>query len=162
MKIWQQRVVGILTLGGGSVGAVAALQLLFTRTNPLEWIFCVAFMGVYAWGIWCGVRLLEGQPGSERSTLKYWLVQIPTFGSPLLGYFLSSGFHTTVSVQLDPIKFNANFLLGSTFRYSLLQSEEPWLVGVNVFALVIAWLLARASRQPTPNSSLTADASGAA
>ena len=150
MKIWQRRAIGILTLGGGSVGIAATIALLFTRTNPIEWIFCVAFMMVYAWGVWCGVRLLERQPGSERSTLKYWLIQIPTFGSPLIGYFLSSGFHTTVSLQIAPFKLNANFLLGSTFNYSLLQAEQPWLVGVNVFALVVAWLLARTVRQPAP------------
>jgi len=150
MKIWQRRAIGILTLGGGSVGIAATIALLLTRTNPIEWIFCVAFMMVYAWGVWCGVRLLEGQPGSQRSTLKYWLIQIPKFGSPLLGYFLSSGFHTTVSLQIAPFNLNANFLLGSTFNYSLLQAQQPWLVGVNVFALVIAWLLARAVRQPAP------------
>lgn len=150
MEIWQRRAIGVLTLGGAAIGIVAALNLLLTRTNPIEWGFCISFMGVYAWGIWCGVRLLEGQPGSERRSFKYWLAQVPLFGSPLLGYFLSSGFHTTVSLQFAPLKINANFLLGSTFNYSLLQPQQPWLFGVNVFALAVAWFLARSERHAAP------------
>lgn len=150
LKIWQRRAIGILTLGGGSIGIAAAITLLLTRTNPIEWIFCIAFMAVYAWGVWCGVRLLEGQLGAERSSLRYWLAQVPAFGSPLLGYFLSSGFHTTVSVQFAPLKLNGNFLLGSTFNYSLFQPDQPWFIGVNVFAAAVAWLLARGGQQLAP------------
>src|SRR5688500_2703833 len=111
MKLWQRRTLGILTLGGGAVGLAAALTLLLTRSNPIEWLFCIGFIAIYAWGVWCGVRLLEAQPGAERSTLKYWLIQIPAFGSPIFGYSLTSGFHTTVALQIFPLKINANFLL---------------------------------------------------
>jgi len=143
MKLWQRRAVGILTLGGGSVGAVAALNFLLTRTNPIEWFFCVGAIAIFAWGVWCGVRLLEIRRGAERSTLKYWLIQIPAFGSPFFGYSLSSGFHTTVALQLAPLKVNANFLLGSTFNYSLMQAGSPWFFGVNLFAVAVAWWLLR-------------------
>ena len=148
MKLWQRRTLGILTLGGGAIGAAAALTVLFTRSNPVEWLFCLAFIALYAWGVWCGARLLEQQPGAERSTVKYWLIQIPSFSSPIFGYFLASGFHTTVSLQIAPFKANANFLLGSTFNYSLLQSEQPWFIGINIFAVAVAWWLARVAPQP--------------
>ena len=148
MKLWQRRALGILTLGGGAIGIAAALTLLLTRSNPVEWLFCLAFIALYAWGIWCGARLLEQGPGAERSILKYWLIQIPAFSSPFVGYFLSGGFHTTVALQITPLKANANFLFGSTFNYSLMQSEQPWLVGVNVFAAGVAWWLARLVPQP--------------
>jgi hypothetical protein len=150
MKLWQRRAIGILTLGGGAIGIAAAITLLLTRKNPIEWIFCLAFMALYAWGVWCGVRLLEGQIGAERSALKYWLAQVPTFGSPVLGYFLSSGFHTTVSLQLSPFKVNGTFLLGSMFNYSLLQPEQPWFIGINLFAAAIAWCLVRSASRPVP------------
>jgi hypothetical protein len=150
MKLWQRRTLGILTLGGGAVGFAAALTLLLTRSNPIEWLFCIGFIAIYTWGVWCGARLLESQPGAEQSTLKYWLIQIPAFGSPLFGYFLASGFHTTVALQIFPLKFNANFLLGSTFNYSLMQSGNPWFIGVNVFAIGVVWWLARKVPQPAP------------
>lgn len=148
MKIWQRRTLGILAAGGGAVGFAASLSLLFTRGNILEWIFCIAAAVFYSWGIWCGVKLLEAHPGAERSNFKYWLVQVPALGSPIIGCFLSSGFHVTASIQFSPLKVNGNFLLGSTFNYSLMQPEQPVVVGVNVFALLITmWLGLRIHRQ---------------
>ncbi|GGY88369.1 hypothetical protein [Shewanella fodinae] len=92
MKLWLRRTIGILTLGGGAIGFAAGLTLLISRSNPLEWLFCIAFMAVF-----CGMRLLEAAKGAERATLKYWFVQVPSFSSPIIGYFLSSGFHVTVN-----------------------------------------------------------------
>lgn len=153
MKNWQRRGIGILTLGGGATGFSVALMLLFSRTNPIEWLFCIAFMAIYAWGVWSGTRMLEGAQGSERSALKYWIIQIPTFGSPYFGYFLSSGFHTTVSLQFAPLAINGNFLLGSAFTYSLLQVKQPWSIGINLFAGALAWWLSSLLRRCPPNSS---------
>jgi hypothetical protein len=72
-------------------------------------------MAVYAWGVFCGMRLLEAAKGAECATLKYWFVQVPSFSSPIIGYFLSSGFHVTVSLQVAPLKLNGNFMIGSQF-----------------------------------------------
>jgi len=143
MKLWQRRTLGILNLAGGALGVVSALMLLIARSNPIEWLFCGTFLLIYAWGIWCGIRLLAHRPAAERATLKYWLIQVPTFGSPILGYFLASGFHVTVFLQLTPIEFGANLFLGSTFNYSLMQTGKPWFVGVNLFALAVVWWLLR-------------------
>ena len=151
MKHWQRRSLGILTLGGGAIGVAVALSIFSTRSNPIEWIFCAAFVGIYAWGILCGVKLLENVPDSERSSLKYWLVQTPAIGSPVIGYFLSSGFHVTVALQFSPLKVNANFLLGSTFSYSFLQPADPWFIGVNIFAAMVSWWLYREVRELPPN-----------
>lgn len=149
MKTWQRRTVGILTLGGGAIGFAAASTLLFARSNPLEWVFCLAFLALYAWGIWCGTKMLEGLPGAERSSLVYWLAQIPSFSSPVIGYFFSSGFHTVVSLQFSPWDVTINFLLGSTFSYALMQEEQSLSIGVNVFALAVTWWLAREIRRST-------------
>src|SRR5688500_19869003 len=92
MNILQRRTLGVLALGGGAVGFAAGIALLLSRTNPLEWAFCIAFCTLYAWGIWCGIRLLEGKPGAERANLKFWLVQIPSFGSPKDGICTSQNF----------------------------------------------------------------------
>lgn len=150
MKLWQRRIVGVLTLGGGSVGVTAALPLLLARSNPIEWLFCIGFIVIYAWGAWCGVRLLENRPGAERSAAKYWLIQIPAFGSPILGYFLSSGFHITVVLQAFPFKIDGNVFLGSTFNYSLMQIGKPWFIGINVFAAAVAWWLTREASRNGP------------
>ena len=143
MKIWQWRVIGILTLGGGAVGVATSLSLLLSLNSVLDWAFCLVFLSIYSWGIWCGVRLLERQSDSIRNVIWYWLLQIPVVGSPFFGYFLSSVFHTTVALQFAPLNVNANFLLGSKFQYSLMQSDQPWLFGVNLFAVAVVWWLSR-------------------
>lgn len=154
MQIWQRRVVGILGVGGGAIGIVAVTSVAAQQRNPLEWLFSLLFAALYAWGIWCGVRMLEASPDAERKNLKFWLTQVPVLSSPVLGYFFANGFHLTVSVQAFPLNLNANFLLGSTFTYSLLQPDKPWILGVNLFALGISLFLARKVRRlPSSNSS---------
>ena len=105
-------------------------------------MLCSIAVALYAWGVWCGVKVLENQAGWEGSTISYWAVQIPTFGSPVIAYFFTSGFHLTTTLQFSPLKFDINFLLGSTFNYSLMNEVQPLLIGVNLFALgVVVWLM---------------------
>ncbi|AXK71260.1 hypothetical protein DWG18_02450 [Lysobacter sp. TY2-98] len=153
MKVWQRRVIGILGVGGGAIGIAAVTSVVAQQHNPIEWLFSLIFAALYAWGLWCGVRMLEGSPDAERKNLIFWLVQVPVFSSPVLGYFFANGFHLTVSVQASPLNFNANFFLGSTFTYSLLQSDKPWILGVNLFALGVALWLVRVMRRLPPNNS---------
>jgi hypothetical protein len=105
--------------------------------------------------MWCGVRLLEGARGAERANGWFWLAQVPAFSSPVLGYFLSSGFHFTLYLQPSPLDVRVNFLLGSLFQYSLLQPQAPVSIGLNFFALAVACWLFRGlppnnSSKPTP------------
>lgn len=146
MKTWQRRILGILTLGGGAVGFTVAASLL-TTLSGMNAVLCVAIIALYAWGVWCGIKMLECQPGWEGPAIGYWMAQIPAFGSPLLGYFVSSGFHVTTTMQFSPWQFDINFLVGSTFSYSFMHPEQPWLVGVNLFALAVVMWLMRSRRQ---------------
>lgn len=143
MKAWQRRILGILTLGGGILGLVTSVTMLLSSANPIVWGFCLFFIALYAWGVWCGIRIFEKDATARGCTLKYWIIQIPTFSSPFLGYAFVSGFHLTPSIQLAPFAFNINFWFGSTFTYSLMQSNKPWLLGVNVFAVAVVIWLAR-------------------
>jgi hypothetical protein len=155
MKLWQRRLFGILALGGGAIGFAVTLQTVLTKSNPFDWLFCLAFMALYGWGVWCGLRLIEGQPGAERSNAIYWLLQVPYFLSPVLGYFFASGFHLTLALQASPMKFSFNFQLGSTMLYSLLQADKPLVFGINVFALAGALYMNRLSHfaAAPPNNS---------
>lgn len=153
MKLWQRRGIGILSLGGGAIGAALGLQLILSRGHPVEWVICLAFIAIYVWGVWCGTKLLEGDDQALRPLLKYWALQVPTFGSPILGYFLESGFHATVSFQFWPPHISGNMVIGSSFNYSLMQAGTPWSIGVNVFALVVSVWLYRLLSGLSPNSS---------
>ena len=163
MQLWKRRLVGLLGVGGGAVGIAAVLSIIVQQRNPIEWFFSLVFALLYSWGVWSGLKALEGQPGAERSSLKFWLLQVPAFATPVLGYFFACGFHLTTGVQVEPLKFNANFMLGSSFNYSLGQSGTPTFLGVNVFALAMSvWLWQQARSLPPNNSSKPTPLRGAA
>jgi hypothetical protein len=153
MRLWQRRIFGILAIGGGGTGLAVSLQLLVSRTNPIEWLFCSAFAALYAWGIWCGVRLLEQRPAAERANTIYWLLQIPYLASPIAGYFFTSGFHFTVAYTPSAQNVTANAQLGSSMIYSLFQAGTPFAFGVNFFALAACAFLAYICRGAPPNNS---------
>jgi hypothetical protein len=143
MKLWQRRALGILAVGGGAVGATVGMTTLLRSTRVIEWLIYIGFSSLYAWGVWCGVKLLEGQPDAEKYNRRFWLIQVPALNSPLLGYTMVCGFHVTLSLDLTPFKLGANFHAGSQFTFSLMQWDQPLSFGVNIFALGIFLWMAR-------------------
>ncbi len=154
MELWQRRVIGVLSLGGGVLGFSVGVSQILLQSSVVAWALGGAFVTVYVWGGFLGLRLLEGDDTRLDGLSRFWLLQVPTFASPLFSYLLTAGFHLTFLLQLNPPRANASFNLGSEFRYSLLVSGEPWAIGINVFALsVFLWLL-RVRRSLSPNNSL--------
>ena len=143
MKIWQRRALGILAIGGGVVGVTACVTSLFNSTYLVRWALYIVFASLYAWGVWCGVKLFESQPNALRYNRRFWLIQVPVLNSPLLAYSMASGFHLTLSLDLTPFNLGFNFLVGSTFNFSLFQWDQPLSFGVNVFAFGIYLWMAR-------------------
>ena len=146
MKLWQRRLFGILAISGGALGVTVTTTTLFQTHRVVEWIIYIVFSCVFAWGAWCGVKLLEAQPGAERANLWFWLIQVPFLTSPVVAYSLTSGFHFTLSLDLPSFVLGMNFWLGSTFNFSLLQSDQPFSIGANVFALAVFLWLGKLSR----------------
>ena len=141
MKIWPRRILGILGIGGGAVGFVACATKLLGATHPAQWAIYIVFGGLYAWGLWCGVKLMESQPNALRYNRRFWLLQVPAFNSPLLGYSFASGFHLTLSLNLTPFSLGFNSQVGSAFDFSLIRWDQPLSLGVNVFAFgMYLWL----------------------
>lgn len=146
MKAWQRRLLGILDLGGGFLGAVLILNLLLRPLTPLVpttfWsrIFALPFLGLYCWGIWCGVRTLENEGAAIRANLWYWGIQIPCFMSSLVGYLFASG--ALLVIAFTPRTARTEFMIkiGSQFQYSIAEGKQ-FQVGINCFALVVYLLL---------------------
>jgi hypothetical protein len=143
MKLWQRRILGLLAVGGGAAGATASVTMLLNSASVVRWAIYTVFACLYAWGVWCGVKMFEGQPNAEKYHRRFWLIQVPALNSPLIGYSMVCGFHLTLSLDLTPFKLGANFSLGSMFNFSLFQWNEPLSLGVNVFALGIFLWMAR-------------------
>ncbi|WP_045762308.1 hypothetical protein [Xanthomonas albilineans] len=62
----------------------------------------------------------------------------------------SCGFHITVGLQFAPVRFDANFMLGSTFLYSLFQTGRPIFFGLNLFAVAMSLVLAQTLQRRLP------------
>lgn len=139
MKIWHRRILGVLAAGGGYVGLSLGTEQLFA----LEWvgkILVIPFMALYAWGIWCGIKMIEGTSSSLRTNRLFWACQIPVFSSPLISYMFASGALLNMAFHPADLRFSFDMRLGSQFGYSLMQ-DQSWAVGINFFALCMYWYL---------------------
>ena len=144
MSAWLRRTSGILSLGGGSVGVALILtQLLANYPGFTALLFSIAFLGVYSWGIAAGVLLLEGARIGLRMSLAYWFIQILQFSTPWLLFELSSGARVVILYGQGKLNFNA--IVGSHFNF-FFGTSGPWVVGINVLALVMFVLLVKAAR----------------
>lgn len=148
MKQWQRRTIGILTLGGGVTGVTVLLSHVLGTSHPVAWVLGMIGIGLYAWGTWCGVRLLEASPGAEELTMRYWMLQIPSVSTPVFGFFLSGGFHFTLGLQVAPLNLQWTTRIGSVFNYSLLNFSAPWSLGVNLAAVAVVYFLNRQITRP--------------
>jgi hypothetical protein len=146
MRDWQRRVIGILTLGGSFLGLAVGLQHLAETDAALGKAFVAGFCALYGYGVWIGLRLLEQAPRATRAASVYWFVQVPCFMSPLVGYLFASGASMLVSWTFGQ-GAGYRWQFGSSFRYSLMQPDTPWLLGINVFALAVALYLAAVSQR---------------
>ncbi|MDQ1092649.1 hypothetical protein QE400_002062 [Xanthomonas sacchari] len=149
MQAWKRRSIGILDIGGSGIGILAILSQVPHLRQPADWIICAAFAALYGWGIYCGTQLLEGRPNAARANRAFWLAQVPAFNSPWASYVFTCGFHLTAGVEFAPVKFGANFMLGSRFMFTLFRPEGASFLGLNLFALAIALVLAQQLRRRT-------------
>lgn len=156
MKDWQRRVLGSLALGGGAIGLTAIFGALLTDQPTASKILVLLSLPLYAWGIWCGLQMIERHPGALRSNFWFWAIQIPVLQSSMLSYLFSSGVIVGLWTQFDPVKLNFLAWLGSRFEVSINQ-PRPLALGVNVVALVVTFFIWRLRRRQPASHSFKAD-----
>lgn len=138
-----RRIVGIIQIGGGFTGAVAAVRELAgnsTITVDAAFIITCVFLLAFLLLILAGMWLLENN--SHGTKLSLWLqaFQIPWFSSPFFTYKFFAGFHFTLFWLGN--QSGMEYWVGS--RWALLfDGGSTWGVGLNVFALVVFIILYR-------------------
>ncbi len=137
MNIWLRRFLVILTIGGGFVGVALMTESVFQANKVIAYIILVAFVCLYGYGIFIGLKLSECPPPLKHLRL-YFGLQIPFISSPVIAHQFSSGLHGTVAILQSTVTWGCR--LGSECQFAILSSA-PWGIGVNFVALAIVILL---------------------
>lgn len=140
MRKWQRRAVGILTLGGSSVGLAAiASEISFSQLAPLSLVVVAMFAALFCFGIAVGVLIVEDTHDALSLALPFWLAQIPAFQSPWISYELFTGAKFTILFQ-SALTINFEWAGGSHFNLYLFPGD-PGAIGVNIVAIVVSvWI----------------------
>lgn len=146
MQSWQRRVLGLVTLSGAATGFFMTVASLFAAKNTITGSVALAFAGIFGWGVWCGMRILEGDEGAETATMWYWLIQVPSIESPVFTYLLNNGISVIAKLTFrsPSTSLSVDGAIGSSFRFWLERAGAPWVVGLNFAAAAfVVWLFYR-------------------
>jgi hypothetical protein len=137
MNAWFRRLLLILTIGGGFVGLVLTISFFPQANKVIAYIMLLAFVGLYGYGIFVGLKLSEGSATLGHLRL-YFGIQIPFISSPVIAYQFCSGLQVTVAIGQPGFSWGCR--LGSEWKLAILSSA-PWGIGINFVALAIVLLL---------------------
>jgi hypothetical protein len=147
MKTWQRRTLGILALGGGFLGVVMILiQVIAGTMTAGVMLLHLPFVALYAWGTWCGLLLIEGQPVLRRNRW-FWMVQVPYCATPIITYLFYAGVAGLAAFNFSAMRIRGTMVFGSQFQFNV-NHPTDWELGINVFALAIALWIWRLERRP--------------
>lgn len=138
MNKLHRRIIGVLSIGGGFLGISLCIAQLFTTVHFLNYLFIPIFVALFFFGITSGLNLIENESVvSIKQNQLFWFIQIPILMSPVFGYQFASGL--ILNLWFSKAKGLEFYMsIGSSFRYSLFQSQQPYIIGINLIALFIS------------------------
>ena len=109
-----------------------------------------AIMGIsialYAFGVVCGVWMLESDSRALKANRWFWALQIPAFQTSALGYSFASGAWLIIYLQPEPWYVGFTAMLGSQFSLTINRWTRPDWIGMNAFALALFVFLSLRTR----------------
>ncbi|KZN64271.1 hypothetical protein N473_15090 [Pseudoalteromonas luteoviolacea CPMOR-1] len=149
---WVKRVTSVLTIGGSFLGITQILTGLPNISGVINSVLFAFFILIYVLGIVAAVRLLENSTVSVvKDNLIFWVIQIPMFMSPFIGYQFTNGAFLNIFVSSDT-GLNVVPMLGSLVQFSFFQYHQPWALGINPAAILVSayfYYVLKTSRQGT-------------
>jgi len=145
MNVWLRRFFGFWALAGGAIGlgAVFGQVMRFPHLGLAQQIALGVSVAFFGWGVWCGIRMLEGHAAAARGNRNFWLIQIPVLSTPWCAWSLFSGVQLKLSMTFAPLAWDFHWhVLGAQASVDVGASQRPFALGVNLFALCAALYLA--------------------
>ncbi|KID58750.1 hypothetical protein JF50_02495 [Pseudoalteromonas luteoviolacea] len=135
---WVKRVTSVLTIGGSFLGITQILTGLSNISGIINSVLFAFFILIYVLGIVAAVRLFEKSTVSVvKDNLIFWVIQIPMFMSPFIGYQFTNGAFLNIFVSSDT-GLNVVPMLGSLVQFSFFQYHQPWALGINPAAILVS------------------------
>ena len=150
METWKRRALGILALGGGFLGIVMILTKYISGQAGIGFVVVsIPFLVLYAWGIWCGIAILEDHPDALRLNQWFWAIQIPVFLTPYFSYIFYAGGAIILSWSITNTRFGAIAQFGSQFQLHINNGDET-AFGINILAVLVVGFIYRFAKRSAP------------
>lgn len=147
MKIWTNRFIGVIAVGGGWYAIVLILAMFRDPEFSVgDKFFFIVFSALYIWGILCGIYMISNHKNGIRYSKYFYAIQIPALMTKVVGYSFFSGMYLSVTYSLNFQSITAKFSLGSIFQYNLFASRSEYYFGLNIIPIIILIYLFMLSR----------------
>ena len=160
MSTWLRLTLITMTIGGGFAGLCSVVQTFSkseNRSPATVGLFAVMLI-FYLFVVTSGL-LFVLYPQNTRPLLAALIIQVPWFSSSWFVYKFTSGFDVLFGVLYPQgggsLTFKGNFFLGGESQFSLGQSD-PFILGINLWALAMLVLLLRSKNRLPPTLNSTA------
>jgi hypothetical protein len=132
----ERRVCGCVSIAGGAAGLLTTVASFGKFKTALAFGVGLIFIGMYAFGIVVGIRLLENRTAAMRAFWWYMGIQVPIVQTYSFTYFFSA-FMTFSCIYRD--NSTVHFFLEPSGGWSLsLFADQPAVgVGLNAFPILV-------------------------
>ena len=134
----------VMQIGGGLLGlGLIGRSIRTEQLTQTAVIIHIVFIFIFLFGIVAGVELVRKPKLGLWLSIVFQAMQIPVVTGFAVSYALVSG--ACFNLYRNATGYGFNFLFGSRYYLSS-QTSESWIVGVNVYALILFLLLLREIR----------------
>jgi hypothetical protein len=141
-------IVSLIQIGGGLVGInLIGQSLVSNRLTNSTVIINIVFIVVFLFGILAGAALLLNSKSGLLMSALFQAIQIPIYKGSMLAYSLFSG--ACLKIYWHKAGYGFNFMFGSSYHFSI-DKSNTWMMGVNILALVLLFLLVREMWSESP------------
>lgn len=141
MIIGRRRVIGFITTIGSAWGLWTGVGLLGGSNGQANWPLALIWFSLFLWGLWCGINLIRHKTGRLVPAFAFWMLQIPFIQASFLRFSFSTGPVAIAAYHPDKGKVDLFLLLGSRLDLALMAPSSGFMIGINMFAVIIVFLL---------------------